>query len=154
MKKKLIALVSAMVLSITPAYATIPDISGLSLEELTELKVAVDAAVFEHGGKVEFAEGTYYVGRDIKAGSYTLYVPSDSWGINIGVFDNEDSYKSYAATEKYISTDYLDAITEYGIVVMELYHDKDATVNLVDGQILVIQGDTPSIAKAINPFAP
>ena len=63
------AMISAASIS---AYADIPDISELSVDELVQLRDQIDTALFENGGAVELPFGDYVVGRDIAPGIYVI----------------------------------------------------------------------------------
>lgn len=77
MKKCILALVTSMIIlgSSVSVMADIPDISGLTDEEIIQLLADVQQAVVDrHIEKTAtLAAGDYLVGTDIPAGSYVLY---------------------------------------------------------------------------------
>ena len=78
--KKLIAitLILAMIVS-AAALADLPDISGLTNEELIELNHQIQMRLFSEklAEGVNIPVGTYTIGEDIPAGSYRIETSSD-----------------------------------------------------------------------------
>ena len=72
--KKLIAMFIALITALSVAYADIPDISGLSFNELLALRAEVNKAMMESDNyqEVTVPQGIYEVGKDIPAGSWTI----------------------------------------------------------------------------------
>lgn len=74
--KKIFALMLMLAMIVTPVFAEGLDLAGMSFEELTELKQAVDNEYFarpESEPKV-LQPGLYTVGKDIAAGTYHVIV--------------------------------------------------------------------------------
>lgn len=69
--KRMIPLILAILLAITPALAEI-DLSSMTLDELIELHEQVQLALFEQAKSVTVPQGTWLVGKDIPAGTYLL----------------------------------------------------------------------------------
>lgn len=74
--KKLIAttLAAFLLVGAAPAASAQVDLSGMSLEELVELKDQVDMAIWQSAEwqEVEVPQGVWEVGRDIPAGKWTI----------------------------------------------------------------------------------
>lgn len=78
--KKVIAIALALILICAAAYAAI-DLSGMSFDELLELRKQVDAALWASDGwqEVTVPQGVYRVGEDIPAGRWCV-TPAGNWG--------------------------------------------------------------------------
>lgn len=66
--KRIFAFLIALLLSISVAFAEIPDVSNLTKEELAELKKIIDTELLPI-----IPNGKYVVGVDIKPGTYVFY---------------------------------------------------------------------------------
>lgn len=77
MKKILAALMMCILLAV-PAFAETVDLSSMSLDELIQLRDAVQNEISARIGSdsMAIASGKYIVGTDIKAGYYLLVVDS------------------------------------------------------------------------------
>ena len=77
MKKFLAVLITSMML-IVPAFAETVNLNSMSLEELIQLRDAVQDEISVRIGSdpMAIASGKYIVGTDIKAGYYLLVVDS------------------------------------------------------------------------------
>ena len=77
--KKVIAIALALILIGAAAYAAI-DLSGMSFDELLELRAQVDAALWASDGwqEVDVPRGVYIVGEDIPAGKWSVRATSDA----------------------------------------------------------------------------
>ena len=77
--KKLITVILILALLLpAAACAEVPDISGLSYEELLALNAAVQQAIFANAASVDGVKvpiGEYIIGEDIPAGTYRLEFP-------------------------------------------------------------------------------
>jgi hypothetical protein len=74
--KKVIALITALILIVGSAAAEIPDLSGLSEDELFEVIHEAQAILFASNlvEGVRVPQGTYTVGIDIPAGTYRIEI--------------------------------------------------------------------------------
>lgn len=157
MKKKFVAIALACILSTIPVSADIPDISGLTLEELTELQSAVNQAVIEKGGYVDIYEGVYVVGKDIRSGMYTIYRPEDAhsvWDPVASIFESEDTYEEFAAIDKSERPAFKDAANKYSSEYFVLTKGNNCSVTLEDGMVLHIGYGALKISASTFAFAP
>lgn len=78
--KKLVALLTLCALLTAPALAEI-DLSGMSFEELLELKEQVNRALWDcaEWQEVTVPAGAYVIGRDIPAGYWTIAPVAGAW---------------------------------------------------------------------------
>ena len=78
--KKLVSLLILCALLTAPALAEI-DLSGMTFEELVDLRAQVDLAIFASDGwqEVTVPAGAYVIGRDIPAGYWTIAPVSGAW---------------------------------------------------------------------------
>lgn len=93
--KKLLALIMIIVLAVPAAAAAdLPDISGLSYDELVQLKDQINLAIWEsqEWQQVEVPEGTYLIGTDIPAGHWTIIPYYKDTLCNVVYFDRVDKY--------------------------------------------------------------
>lgn len=151
MKKKLVALLTAIAISTMPVYAAIPDIVGLTMDELVELRAAVNDAIFENGGAVEIMAGIYVVGRDIAAGSYKLSTIDDGSCV-FYVFEGQEKFDEY----KEVTKEHSETSREAESVAKQagaVYSKYPSGMNLIDGDVVYIR-DNMMIEKATMPFAP
>lgn len=76
--RKLLAILMICTLLTTPAFAETVDLSSMSLDELIQLRDAVQNEIFARIGSdpMTIASGKYIVGTDIKAGYYLLVIDS------------------------------------------------------------------------------
>ena len=83
MKKRIFALITSMIIlgSSTSVMADVPDISGLTDEEIVQLLADVQQAVVDRNIEktATLAAGDYLVGTDIPAGRYILYCKYEGW---------------------------------------------------------------------------
>ena len=91
--KKIISLILAIIMMSSFAFAEIPDISGLTTEELLELNHQIQLRLFSEklNDGVDVLAGQYTVGTDIPAGSYRLIVVYPGSGGMLYVYDSADS---------------------------------------------------------------
>jgi len=86
--KKLLAVILAIAMLLpAAALADLPDISGLTAEELIELSRQIQLRLFSEQlvNGVEVPPGKYYVGEDIPAGNYRIEITGGT-----GSFDLKD----------------------------------------------------------------
>lgn len=88
--KKTVALILALILIGAAAYAAI-DLSGMSFDELMELRAQVDAALWASDGWTEATvpQGVYNVGEDIPAGRWTIKANASLW---VFIYNGESEY--------------------------------------------------------------
>ena len=80
--KKLIALLLILALALPAlALADLPDISGLSFDELVQLREQVNIAIMQQKEfqNVEVPAGVYEIGKDIPAGHWTITPAPNSY---------------------------------------------------------------------------
>ena len=93
--KKLLALILAVALILpAAALADLPDISGLSYDELVQLKDKINLAMWncEEWQEVTVPEGVWEIGKDIPEGHWTI-VPADDLLVYLVYTDILDEYK-------------------------------------------------------------
>ena len=78
--KKSVALILALILIGAAAYAAI-DLSGMSFEELMDLRAQVDAALWasDEWTEATVPQGVYHVGEDIPARRWTIKANASLW---------------------------------------------------------------------------
>ena len=82
--KKLITIILVLAILIpAAAVADLPDISGLTYEELIQLKNQIDLAIWnsQEWQEVTVPQGIWVVGEQIPAGTWTVKCASDSYSI-------------------------------------------------------------------------
>ena len=120
--RRIIVIVIFLVMFVVPVAAETIDFSSMTLEELLALRIDLDAEIKDRysGTSHSIYNGTYFVGRDMKAGHYLIYN------------DNPNTdYMSFTVT--YPSDSSISKITEY------IDHDKPYYLWLEDGCVLVIR---------------
>ena len=80
------------------------DLTGMTIEELRELREKVDYAIFEKDGAIILEPGAYVAGKDIAPGSYVLSFYPNKRSLTYG------SIKVFVSTEAMIAyeSDYSD----------------------------------------------
>lgn len=75
--KRSIATVLAILMLVLPTAFAASDLSGMSVEELIQLKTQIDAELLSRGDLKEFEVpvGVYVIGVDIAAGTYSAEMP-------------------------------------------------------------------------------
>lgn len=126
MKKLLSVLLVLAVLSLPVLACAEVDLTGMSLQELIELRQQIDLLLFgsDEYKSVPVPQGTYTVGVDIPAGSYTLTSDAE-WGASV---------ECYSALPK-----------SYDTRVYDYRVDADNTVakiTLEEGWTIVIENGT------------
>ena len=78
--KKLLAMILAMALIPAVVFAAIPDISGLTRDELIQLNHEIQTKLFSQQlvEGVRVPEGVYRIGEDIPAGTYRIEMAKGS----------------------------------------------------------------------------
>lgn len=95
--KKILAIALALILIGAAAYAAI-DLSGMSFDELLELRAQVDAALWASDGWTEakVPAGKYLVGDDIPAGRWTI-TSATKYAVFVGIILPDGNYdESYS----------------------------------------------------------
>ena len=89
--KKLFCLLLVLVLFPAACLADLPDVSGLSKEELIELDIIINNILFERSlpDGILIPSGDYIVGADIPAGEYRADVVSDVGG-RVAVYPSKE----------------------------------------------------------------
>lgn len=90
--KRFFALLCLLVFLPVLSLADLPDISGLSFDELVELRGSIDLAIWnsKEWQQVKVPAGTYAVGTDIPAGHWTIRAPEGD-AVNLEYFLHLDS---------------------------------------------------------------
>lgn len=91
--KKFLALFLAALLLAPAALADIPDISGLTFDELVALREQINLALWNSAEwqEVTVPEGVWVVGEDIPAGHWTIRVASSHDILNVCYMDKVDT---------------------------------------------------------------
>lgn len=149
--KKFLAALIMIVLMATPVLAETPDLTGMELSELIQLRDAVNAAINERldlgFGDSKIGMGYYDVGVDIKPGKYDL----------ICTFA-EMEYVSYLEAEQsnclvWVVSDRSDdaeAICKFGNVIV----GQQVSVELEEGNVLAIGRGNFLIQSSNHSWAP
>lgn len=89
--KKVLCVLLVLALVGAAAYAAI-DLSGMSFEELLDLRAQVDAALWASDGwqEVTVPMGVYYVGEDIPAGRWTVDGQGNT--VTVTIFSGDEEY--------------------------------------------------------------
>ena len=105
--KKIISTLLVIFLLVGPAYASAPDLSSLTADELLDVIRTAQALLFSDQlvNGVRVPQGTYVIGEDIPAGTYRIEI-TDGTGY-YDVYDKPNGYlvhsgitgKSYNVTE-------------------------------------------------------
>ena len=142
MKKVIIvAVLLAAIIGTTNVSAAVAgiDISGLSNEELVELREEIDQKLFDNGETDTINEGVYVVGKDIKAGTYELSskaIESIDWTFVYVYNSKEDCDKGHkSARESYIVGNRDSNETE-----LDEYHS--VSVTLEESNVISIEENT------------
>ena len=133
--KKLITITLILALLLPAlALAEIPDISGLTKEELLHLDWAIQDMLFERTLEdgVLLPAGMYVVGADMPPGDFRADTVSDVGGV-VTVYKNMDAYNKY----NYISQIYLGDM--YGTLTFRL--------NVETGNVVTIQFNSLRLYK-------
>lgn len=171
--KKVLCVLMSLLLFVVPALASEIDFSGYSVEELTQIRDEIDAALFEKDGLILAEVGTYIVGIDIGAGSYILKpypVDEGKLGVlNYIIYKNDTAHAEYEKARNAYDIAYRNAraaekaaetpvwpdlvnesqyITESG----KLYSKRNESgkITLQDGQILVFSSSWGAITISIK----
>ena len=121
--KRVAMLVLALMLVGTVAPAEV-DLSGMSYEEMVELRDQLDKAIWASDGwqYVQVPGGDYDVGVDIPAGRWTL--------VGVDSYSSFDVYKSRALKDDY----------SYDALFESLKLNQHYNITLEDGQYIEISG--------------
>ncbi|MBE5814318.1 MAG: hypothetical protein E7320_03805 [Clostridiales bacterium] len=96
-------LVCILLLSVC-AYAEVVDFSTMSIEELVSMRNRIDNEIYSRviSDNIQIGpetpliyEGTYFVGKDIKPGSYTISYLCPEGSMLIGVFSSYEDYEQF-----------------------------------------------------------
>lgn len=136
-------LVSALLVS--PIFASSPDISSLSDEDLLDLRSKVEDEISIRGiGSSVIEEGVYVVGKDIKEGTYVF----------TGLVNNDYDNEVLATTVFYWPTeqDYNDGNDDS---VQEIGLGNQCRLSVADGGVVRIKYHLCEVKEAdALPFAP
>jgi len=125
--KKIICLFLALLLFPVVSLADLPDISGLTRDELIELSHLISNALFDQSLPygVLMPAGDYIIGVDIPAGDYRADTVSDVGG-SISVYRSKEEAEKHAMS--YISELYLGEM--WGTLVFRLTLEEGYYVRL------------------------
>ena len=133
--KKLIAVTLILALLLpAAALADLPDISGLSLDELYQLNRKIRSEILSRSqwGTVTVPEGYYVVGEDIPEGHWTITYLSGSYSM-IEVFEKADAtghapanimddYQTYVVCDPQSEYAYVSPYKEIDLTLPAGYH--------------------------------
>ena len=135
--KRFLALFLALVLFPLAALADLPDISGLSYDDLITLRGQIDLALWScsEWKSVEVPAGVYRIGTDIPAGHWTLKPPAGE-SVTIEYFKEADETGKNALNvfENYFSTSVCDESSDLFSIIP--YPQTD--IDMRDGFYLAI----------------
>jgi hypothetical protein len=114
MKKLITLLLIAALLLPAAALADLPDISGLTVEELIELNHQIQLRLFSEQlvNGVKVPPGTYIIGEDIPAGTYRVEITGGT-----GFYDLNQKAGGYLIASGLTGSLY--DVTEIGKMVLE-----------------------------------
>lgn len=94
MKKLAAALLSATLLLSSSVFAADIDLSGLTVDELANLRTQIDMLLEEKlEGQAKFGPGVFICGQDIKEGYYEFTATSED-GAYIFIYETKESWKN------------------------------------------------------------
>lgn len=134
MKKKIITLLCMFSLTGICLPATVLaseiDLTGLSLEQLIDLRTEINTLIAENGGENVIGKGTYETGIDIKAGTYNIVCSKNAAHgfINVEVFPSKTDAENGENQE-----------------ISQIWYKEEkaesASINLQEGNVLVLSGE-------------
>lgn len=144
MKKLVLLIVALLLVSIMAVHAEGIDLSGMSDNELKvlfeEVKTEISSRGLTRSG--ELGHGSYVVGKDIAAGTYTISTKEMyAW---YTVFPSEEVFSTFTNLSKEISIR-----TEH----LEIVGDDTSTLLLNDGNVLVLEHNV-SLKEQANSLMP
>lgn len=145
MKRCFSILICILLLAMSCCYAetsNVPDISGLSIDELIELRNIIDSEIFKKNCATVLYAGDYIVGVDIPAGDYTVTQNDPDVGAAILIYKTLEARNEYNSNRS--ENDYRDYYERYNI-------DGGASkkITLFEGQMMEVQDyDSPSLTIA------
>lgn len=136
MRKRIGALILAGAITAcsTIGWAEEIDISSYTLDQLVELRDEINELLAEKMGEsTTIGAGSYRVGTDIKPGYYEIACSKNaSYGfINVEIYPSQEDYDN-GENRQSVSQIRYDENTD---------NPEHATVNVVEGDILVLSGD-------------
>lgn len=150
--KRFVVILLAFMMVLSMAHAESIDLTGMSVEDLSDLHNAIDEELLKRDEAVFIPDGNYVVGVDISEGSYVLSQHSDDAWTVIWVYNSEESITSlekaeneyYAAMIEYRNNDdqslpipeeipYSQYYTRY-----DLFDRVEQRLRLKDGQVLKV----------------
>ena len=137
--KKVLIIMCAAILFLTPAFAEDYDFSEKKLDELIMLRSRIDEEITTRIGTNNsmIYMGSYLVGTDIKAGRYLITCTKENEnatnGMVIVVFRSDEAYEANYPTS-YVYGDYRDNAD----VFIGIDEGESALLSIQDGDHLVI----------------
>lgn len=133
MKKKTITLFYATLLTgifwSNTAFASEIDLTGLSLEQLIDLRTEINELIAEKGGENVIGSGAFEVGVDIKPGIYNIVCTANATGgvLTIGVYETKTDHDNFK-----------------GDLYQSIYKEEGTpaiSLNLKEGNVIGITGE-------------
>lgn len=153
MKKLLISSILALSLC-APAYASSIDVTTLSDSELMELHEDIHDEFANREIKDSIIhEGTYIVGKDIRAGHFSLTCVETSWSFGAILFETEEEYDLYF-TEQENGTKRTEAIEAHALSSTYVYKSDVIDLNLEEGMVLMLRQGSAFIEETSPSWAP
>jgi len=134
MRKIVVVLVGLVMLFSVPAFGEELDFASMTLDELIELRNAVDKAIGERNGTVgqEIGSGQYIVGEDIAVGKYEFVCTL------VNVQESASGGKGYNLSRVSLWSELSDA----GEELLDMDHfvmDQILKLDLQEGNVLLIK---------------
>ena len=107
MKRAISGLIAVLILLCSVSFAEIPDLTGLSAEELLRTKEEIERLLYEEGKTSELRIGTYIVGEDIAEGTYSISEYND------GLHENKSEYRFSIFNSIDAQINFQKALSEY-----------------------------------------
>ena len=140
MKKTISILLVILILVPCFSLADLPDISGLSYDELVQLREQINLAIWnsQEWQEVTVPEGTYEIGKDIPAGHWTFRTAAHGY-FYIYYFDQPDEFGKYFGR---YSTHITQAIASEDFHAFDEVYCHEYDLELKDGWYIYLGGAT------------
>lgn len=153
--KRLAVIILAFVMIFSMSYAESIDLTGMSIEDLNNLRNAIDEELLNRDEAAFIPDGSYVVGLDISEGSYVLSQHSDdAWAV-VWIYNSEESITALEKAEN----EYYTAMTEYRNsddqslpmpekITYSYYYTKYDLFDRVEQRIRLKEGQVLKVSRA------
>lgn len=136
--KKLIALILVLVFVPVLSFADLPDLSGLSFDELIQLRDQLNLAIWnsDKWQQVKVPAGFYIIGKDIPAGHWTIKPATGDFIILVQYFKEVDETgKNVLDSFTNCSTS---SLTDSSSIYADVIYDREVDYEFKEGFYLSI----------------